>query len=92
MQKTRIQLSVEPELGALLKNLAHETNSSTAGLISELLMEMAPILEKNLTLIRMAKTLQEKGKDTVKAHLEKTLEVMEKEISQATEALDKKLQ
>ena len=47
-KRTRVQLTIEPELGDLLKELAQETNSSLSGLIAELLMEMAPVLEKNL--------------------------------------------
>ena len=39
-KRTRVQLTIEPELGDLLKALAHETNSSLSGLIAELLMEM----------------------------------------------------
>ena len=43
-----VQLTIEPELGDLLKELAQETNSSLSGLIAELLMEMAPVLERTL--------------------------------------------
>ena len=45
-KRTRVQLTIEPELGDLLKELAQETNSSLSGLIAELLMEMAPVLER----------------------------------------------
>ena len=63
MAKTRIQLTVEPELGDLLKALATETNSSLSGLIAELLMEQAPVLEKNLELFKMAAKLKKSGRE-----------------------------
>lgn len=87
-KRTRVQLTIEPELGDLLKALAQETNSSLSGLISELLMEMAPVLEKNLELMKMASKLQRSGQDRVKAHLEQTLKVMEEEVAQGMKALD----
>ena len=60
-KRTRVQLTIEPELGDLLKELAQETNSSLSGLIAELLMEMAPVLEKNLELMKMASKLKGSG-------------------------------
>lgn len=92
MPKTRIQLTVEPELGDLLKALSKETNSSLSGLIAELLMEMAPVLEKNLELMRMASRLKQSGQAKVRAHMEKTLKVMEQEVEQGMKALDQRLQ
>ena len=86
--KTRIQLTVEPELGDLLKALARETNSSLSGLIAELLMEMAPVLEKNLELMQMASRLKGQGQQRVKAHMEETLKIMEEEVEQGMRALD----
>lgn len=84
--KTRIQLTVEPELGALLKELATETRSSLSGLIAELLLELAPVLEKNLELMRVARKLEQAGQDKIKAHLDHTLKVMEGEVKEALEA------
>jgi len=92
MAKTRIQLTVEPELGDLLKALATETNSSLSGLIAELLMEMAPVLEKNLELMKMASKLQRSGQERVKAHMEQALKVMEEEVAQAMKAMDHRTQ
>lgn len=86
--KTRIQLTVEPEMGDLLKALAQETNSSLSGLIAELLMEMAPVLEKNLELMRMASRLKGVGQQRVKAHMEETMKIMEEEVAQGMKALD----
>ena len=87
-RKTRVQLTIEPELGDLLKELAQETNSSLSGLIAELLMEMAPVLEKNLELMKMASKLKGSGQQRVKAHLEATLKIMEEEVAQGMKALD----
>ena len=88
MAKTRIQLTVEPELGDLLKALATETNSSLSGLIAELLMEQAPVLEKNLELFKMAAKLKKSGREKITAHMEATLKIMEQEVEQGMKALD----
>lgn len=92
MAKTRIQLTVEPELGDLLKELATETRSSLSGLIAELLTEMAPVLEKNLEIMRMARKVEKSGQDKIKAHLDHTLKVLETEIEQAMEAMEHRSQ
>ncbi len=88
----RIQLSVEPEMYELVRALAEETDTSMSGLVAEYLMEVAPILEKNLQIIRMAKQVKEKGRERVTAHLETTLKVMEEEVEQMKKAYDNTIQ
>ena len=51
-------------------------------------MEMAPVLEKNLKLMKMASKLKGSGQQRVKAHLEATLKIMEEEVAQGMKALD----
>ena len=87
-KRTRVQLTIEPALGDLLKALPQETNSSLSGMIAELLMEMAQVLEKNLELMKMASKLKGSGQQRVKAHLEATLKIMEQEVEQGMKALD----
>lgn len=88
----RIQLSVESELYDLIREISNETGSSMSGLVAEMLMEVAPILEKNLKVIKMAKQVKEKGRERVSAHMEATLKVMEEELEQVKKAYDSKLQ
>lgn len=92
MAKMRIQLSVEPELGALIRDLADETNESMSGLIADLLMEVAPVLEKNLEMIRAAKKLKDSGRERVKKHMELTIQKMEEELKRAQEIHEMKMQ
>lgn len=88
----RIQLSVEPEIYELVRALAEETDSSMSGLVAEYLMEVAPILEKNLQVLRMAKQVRDKGRERVTSHLESTLKIMEEELEQMQKAYDSKVQ
>lgn len=88
----RIQLSVEPELYDLIRELSQETEQSMSGLVAEFLMEVAPIMEKNLQVIKMAKQVKEKGRERVSAHLEATLKLMEDELDQVKKAYDNKVQ
>ena len=87
-RKTRVQLTIEPELGDLLKEMAVLTGSSLSGLIAELLMEQAPVLEKNLELFKMAAKLKKSGREKITAHMEATLKIMEEEVAQGMKALD----
>lgn len=91
-KRTRVQLTIEPELGDLLKELAQETNSSLSGLIAELLMELAPVLEKNLELMKMASKIKGSGREKITAHMEATLKIMEEEVAQAMKAMDHRTQ
>ena len=45
---------------------------SLSGLIAELLMEMAPVLEKNLELMKMASKIKGSGRERITAHMEAT--------------------
>ena len=86
-KRTRVQLTIEPELGDLLKALPMKP-TSLSGLIAELLMEMAPVLEKNLELMKMASKIKGSGRERITAHMEATLKIMEEEVAQGMKALD----
>lgn len=92
MAMKRIQLSVEPEIYNLVRDLASETDTSMSRTINEFLLEVAPILEKNLQVIRLAKQMKDKGKERVTDHLERTLKLMEDEVAQARQAYEEKVQ
>lgn len=90
--KKKIQLSVEPEIYDLIRELSQETETSMSAFIAEYLLQIAPILEKNLEIIKMAKQVKEEGRKRVSSYLEEIVNVMEEEIKQVKEASEHAIQ
>ena len=87
-KRTRVQLTIEPELGDLLKELAQETNSFPVRPHRRTTHGDGPGSRKEPELMKMASKLKGSGQQRVKAHLEATLKIMEEEVAQGMKALD----
>jgi len=85
MPKQKIQIMVEPELLALLRDLSEEIGQPLSPMVNSLLQTLAPGLEKTLMMARQVKQLDRERKDQLQGHLGRISDSLQEKVLESIE-------